>query len=291
MLFRSIIRNPDYEVLRRRNIDALSAEERNQFQNAIRIYTMNFQVERMNKNVLRQQQLPAVEIKAINIQRDAQDNILYNTPLSIEMSPSKMQGLQPILHLSIGCRVMLRINLWTKKNLVNGAIGTVRDIVYKPNQRPPQNNPYVIIVHFPGYIGPQLLEQDAKIVPIFMHTKSVRKDNYRLTRQQFPLQLAYCITAHKSQSLQFDRAIVHLGREEKHLGSTYVALSRVHALQGLAFAHPLDFERLKEIKSNYTYKHRIETWRLLQNDQARQTALTQLNLPRMDPLNRPNQQR
>jgi ATP-dependent exoDNAse (exonuclease V) alpha subunit len=48
----------------------------------------------------------------------------------------------------------------------------------------------------------------------------------------FPVQLAYATTIHKSQGQTFDRAVMHLkGLWEP--GQAYVALSRLRSLEGL----------------------------------------------------------
>jgi ATP-dependent DNA helicase PIF1 len=56
---------------------------------------------------------------------------------------------------------------------------------------------------------------------------------------QFPLRLAWAITIHKSQGKSYDRAIVNFGPRSFAPGQTYVALSRITALDGLYFTRPL----------------------------------------------------
>ena len=57
--------------------------------------------------------------------------------------------------------------------------------------------------------------------------------------QQFPLRLAWAVTIHKSQGKTYDRAIVDLGQRSFAPGQTYVALSRISALDGLFMTRPL----------------------------------------------------
>ena len=56
---------------------------------------------------------------------------------------------------------------------------------------------------------------------------------------QFPLRLAWAVTIHKSQGKSYDRAIVDLGQRSFAPGQTYVALSRLTALDGLYLSRPL----------------------------------------------------
>ena len=69
-------------------------------------------------------------------------------------------------------------------------------------------------------------------------TKTLKKDVVA-EFIQFPLRLAWAVTIHKSQGKSYDAAIIDLGPRSFAPGQTYVALSRLTALQGLYLTRPL----------------------------------------------------
>src|SRR5690606_30540781 len=123
----------------------------------------------------------------------------------------------------------------------NGCIGTVRHIIFKPNDHPQnltrrngQNaayvdyRPFVILIEFDSYTGPPLFgpNHSPRLVPILPYTYEWKDERFTLIRNQFPIQLAYGMTIHKSQGLQFNSAVIDFGYAEKFSGQAYVALSR-----------------------------------------------------------------
>eukprot|EP01018_Ginkgo_biloba_P020723 Gb_33222 [translate_table: standard] len=91
--------------------------------------------------------------------------------------------------VAIGARVMLTPNLWTDAGLVNGALGTVQQIVYALGLIPPSPPSYVV-VDFDNYIGSvwdPVMPMSIPIVPIT-----------RRQRCQLPLRLAWALTIYKS---------------------------------------------------------------------------------------------
>ena len=53
------------------------------------------------------------------------------------------------LHLSMGTRVVLRKNLYVNRGLVNGSMGTVRNMAWQDRMQP-----LVILMEFDNYEGP-----------------------------------------------------------------------------------------------------------------------------------------
>lgn len=156
-------------------------------------------------------------------------------------------GLQKTLRLSVGAKIILRQNLWTSKGLCNGTLGEIKDIVYKPGEQDNQSNlPLCIMVHFPRYTGPVCYGNTIPIVP---SSVSFKKSNVNCTRKQFPIQLAYAISIHRSQGITLEKAVIDIGPNEFALGMTYVALSRVKTIDGLILDPSFPWRRLEAIKS------------------------------------------
>ena len=48
-----------------------------------------------------------------------------------------MSGLEPVVFLAKGAKVMLTMNLWLSVGLCNGTTGTIVDYIYHVEQQPP----------------------------------------------------------------------------------------------------------------------------------------------------------
>ena len=187
-----------------------------------------------------------------------QINAYHTNPKAKQINAEDMGGLEPTVYLARKARVMLARNLWTRVGLCNGTMGTVKDIIFAQNQRPPML-PIAVIVQFDkdDYIGPSFCENMPNCVPIFPVTSHINDTNgLNLERQQLPLKLAWSITIHKSQGLTLKKSWVGLGPSENVAGLAYVALSRVRKLSDLVI-ETMSFERLQSIKKTSNYKYRL----------------------------------
>ncbi|XP_068712881.1 ATP-dependent DNA helicase PIF6-like [Montipora foliosa] len=164
-----------------------------------------------------------------------------------------MNGLKPSLLLSKGAFVMLTMNIWPAVGLCNGSTGKIVDIIYHPSHQPP-DLPIAVTVQFHDCIGPSISNEILPIVPV---TVSVPSTNLVHDRQQIPLKLAWALTIHKSQGLTLPKAWINLGKTERTLRITYVALSRVKQLSSLVI-EPMTFDRLKQIKNSNSLRYRQE---------------------------------
>jgi len=179
-------------------------------------------------------------------------------------NPDKAWGLQPTLYLSVGAKVMLRINLLTTKGLVNGARGTVKDIIYAPTAGP-LDLPKVVVVEFPNYEGDELIPGYPKCIPITPFTVQFQHQGKSCSRTQFPLILSWAITIHKAQGLTLDKAYVDIGHRENGIGNTYVGFSRVKTLDGLFLKSYPPTRYLKSINESQLLQNRKnEEYRLHQ---------------------------
>ena len=149
---------------------------------------------------------------------------------------------------------MLTRNLCTETGLVNGSLGTTQKIIYQEGQGPP-SLPVVIIVKFDTYTGPSCFSNITNCVPISPCFSTSEAHGRKFERTQFPLKLAWAITIHKSQGLTLDRAWIDLGKSERSLGMSYVALSRVRNLEDIVI-EPLSLERLTSIGKGANFERR-----------------------------------
>jgi ATP-dependent DNA helicase PIF1 len=130
------------------------------------------------------------------------------------------------LELKIGARVMVTRNTFDyrgEQSVVNGDVGTVTGF-YE--------------------VGPQVLLDDGRHVILDRAEWEAKTQTYDTTTdtigervsgtmRQYPLRLAWAITAHKSQGATMDNVQLELEMPAFSHGQLYVALSRVRTFEGL----------------------------------------------------------
>ena len=128
------------------------------------------------------------------------------------MSPEEFGGLEPVLCLNVGTKVMLTRNLWIKKALCNGAMGIVKTIKYKEVQYVPVL-PVAVLIEFENFSRPTI-NGCVPITPIV--SSATTSEN--LERHQLPLKLCWGIMMDKSQGLTLRNAIIDIGAKESVAG-------------------------------------------------------------------------
>ena len=157
---------------------------------------------------------------------------------------------------------MLSENLWQERGLVNGALGTVNNIVWEEGATPRDSPPVAICVVFDGYDGPALYEipNGKPVVPILRSHRDFSKVTHQCTRVQFPLSIAFAITVHKSQGISIAKAVLDVSAPEFSPGLNYVAVSRLKTLEGLLFDCPFDLDVIRKKAKGKTAAAREADW-------------------------------
>lgn len=223
------------------------------FDNALHLFPTVEAVVEYNINKLHACGQPVATIKAVHTGTNA-----------VKASVDDAGGLQPVICLARGARVMLSSNLWVEMGLVNGAMGTVQAICYHDGSTPP-DLPVAVTVLFDSYSGPTLSDGTVPIAPI-RHSWSTSAGY--CSRLQLPLKLAWAVTIHKAQGLTLDKVTVDIGKKEFSAGLTFVAISRVRHMTHLLLNPPFPFQRLKNLAKSRRIEERKNEEKRLQTLEA-----------------------
>ena len=236
----------DWTTLMTRSVHQMSMEEQAGFKDVLMLTSTHAAEAQLNEDALRRLGVPIARMEAVNSGPGAQT-----------LKAEDAGGLQNILRLAAGSRVMLRQNLWVEAGLTNGALGKVLGILFDPDGSQPPALPVAVLVQFDAYNGPSYLQNTPRVVPIPASTHNWMKDAKSCSRTQLPLCLAFATTIHKSQGWTRKQVSLDIGTSEHSLGITFVACSRVQALGGLCF-NPTDlracqwsrFRKINEAKGH-----------------------------------------
>ena len=169
---------------------------------ALHVYTRNADVDVQNTKMLDQLAPKAqqVTIKALDQPKDTHTFLL---DITMPKNKANTGGLVGELHLAVGAKEMLVVNIDISDGLVNGALGTVSGIVTTSSQIT------TILVKFnsdrvgTAAIQKSHFKQDyPDCVPITKHETSFRigkNKTVEATRSQFPFVLSWATTIHKVQ--------------------------------------------------------------------------------------------
>ena len=167
--------------------------------------------------------------------------------MSAPQKRSNTGGLQTVLVLAVGARVMMTINVNTADGLVNGVMGEVKAVIKNNN-----GNVVCILVKFDNskvgqrkIASSQFKHDYPNAVPVMRHEgkyEKAGKKGAQISRRQFPLTLAWAVTIHKCQGLTLDEIVINMkGCKRFGYGQAYVAFSRVKSLDSL---HIVDFDQV-----------------------------------------------
>jgi len=204
-------------------------------------------------NLLKLEKLSAESQKAIAVL-----SAYHDRPEGVkaeEMDADDFRGVENEVLVCEGARVLLTQNLWVEAGLMNGALGVVRGYILPEGADPhdkkvEKRNPLCVFVEFdsvnlgedaqgrPRSFFPDDPER-RNWIPIYRQkVTSTAEDN--VTRQNFPLCLAWALTHWKAQGMTLDRVRVHLSAKTAAVpGIGFVACTRVRHPWDLIFEEDL----------------------------------------------------
>lgn len=227
----------DIEMLQSR---VIKENDPNYPKNALHLYATNYDVRKHNKSKLDSiaSKNDQVSIPATDDKTDVTGQLNMDT-LSTGRKISDTGGLETMLVVAVGARVMMTINVDTADGLVNGVMGEI--VAIKHNNA---HKVMTILVKFDhvnvgksAVASSQWRSDYPGVVPVMRYESRYEKAGRKgaqVSRYQFPLTLAWAVTIHKCQGLTMEEVVMSMkGSSRFNCGQAYVAMSRVKSLNGL----------------------------------------------------------
>ena len=252
----------DHMLIQQRLLDNLPPQEREEFENdnVILLAERWSDANEYNEQIFIKRGKPVAII-------DCEGNSARH--LKRADADKQMRQIPETSFMSQGARIILTKNQGslTQCGLNNGALGTIVGWIYEKDTRPPLP-PFVIVVNFPGYDGPEFWPDLARRHWVPLPRDTLRCESNCCHRTNFPIIPGYAITIHKSQGMSIGskhmvkKAILHLRDEPKaaqmSLGLTYPAFSRCTEIGDWCIKEPFPFDRLsKAVNQNKSKPGRI----------------------------------
>ena len=157
------------------------------------LFSTNELTNKFNKLVSNQLKLNVYKIDAIDSNQNLKlnfKNLNYKNKrlLKSKKKISQTAGLESILEIGIGSRVMLKKNIDVGNGLCNGALGIVTNIGFKCNKTV-------------DYITIRLDSTDQEVDIERVNSDYEYQKNHYISRRQFPLSNSWALTIHKSQGI------------------------------------------------------------------------------------------
>lgn len=202
-----------------------------------RVFPLYQQEEDKGKIVLTSTHVKADWINQEYLQRLSSPGITYSAAIE-GVYPMKQYPTNRDLTLAIGAQIMFVSNDPAGRFL-NGSLGFVQEMSEN------KGNP-IITVLLEDHSVVKLEREVFTYKRITLNPTTFSLESEVIGRfVQFPIQLAWAITIHKSQGKTFQSVHIDLGRGAFSTGQTYVALSRCRCFDSLTLQTPLQKEDLQ----------------------------------------------
>ena len=192
----------------------------------------------------------------------------FTTDYSKTAPDAEADNMPKRIALVEGMKVMVLSNLWQNVGVVNGTLGTLKQIVYREGEAPP-NLPFCLLIQLcpTTYSGPTRHKEIQNCVSISPMSVLWYAKGQLHQRSQLPVVMAWAITIDKSQGLTLGHIAVDLEGKRNEPALPFVACSRTGKESNLMFDMKpglFSFDLFTRLKRSNNFKARVTSDKRLQ---------------------------